>query len=118
MGQHHPDRSADAHSLSGAAPWCAVQGADLVLRLRVRPRGSPEGIGPVREGRLVVRVSAPPVDGEANERLMRILSRELATPVAKLVLTCGLTSRDKDVVVRAAAARHAELLTRFTTRAS
>ena len=104
--------------MSEQAAWCAVQGTDLVLRLRVRPRASPEGIGPVREGRLLVRVSAPPVDGEANERLMRILSRELATPIASLILMRGMTSRDKDVIVRAAAARHAELLTRFASRSS
>jgi uncharacterized protein YggU (UPF0235/DUF167 family) len=60
-----------------------------------------------------VRVSAPPVEGEANERLMRILSRELAVPLAALVLTRGVTGRDKDVLVRAAAVRYAELVTRF-----
>jgi uncharacterized protein len=90
-----------------------VQGTDLLLRLRVRPRSSPEGIGGVREGRLLVRVSAPPVEGAANERLMRVLSRELATPLATLILTRGVTSRDKDVLVRAAAGRHGELLARF-----
>jgi uncharacterized protein YggU (UPF0235/DUF167 family) len=61
-----------------------------------------------------VRVSAAPVDGEANERLMRVLARELAVPISSLVLTRGVTSRDKDVLVRAAAARHAELIARFT----
>jgi uncharacterized protein YggU (UPF0235/DUF167 family) len=93
--------------------WCAIQGTDLILRLRVRPRASPEGFGGVRAGRLQVRVSAAPVDGEANERLMRILARELSLPVAALVLTRGVTSRDKDVLVRAAAARHAQLVARF-----
>ena len=98
--------------------WCSVQGTDLILRLRVRPRASPEGFGGVRAGRLQVRVSAAPVEGEANERLMRILARELKVPVAALVLTRGVTSRDKDVRVRAAAARHAELIARFTTQDS
>ena len=64
-----------------------MQGADLVLHLRVRPRGAPEGITGVRAGRLLVKVSAAPVDGAANERLMRILARELATPLATLILT-------------------------------
>jgi hypothetical protein len=113
MGQHHSHRAAEAPALTQNALWCAVQGTDLLLRLRVRPRASPEGIGGVRDGRLLVRVSAPPVAGEANERLMRILSRELAVPLATLVLTRGVTSRDKDVLVRAAAARRSELLTRF-----
>ena len=93
--------------------WCTQQGADLLLHLRVRPRAQPEGFGPVRDGRLLVRVSAPPAEGAANERLMRILSRELAVPRAALVLTRGLTSRDKDVLARAAAARRPELLARF-----
>lgn len=72
----------------------------------------------MREGRLLVRVSAAPVDGAANERLIRILSRELTTPLATLILTRGLTNRDKDVLIRAAAARHSEFVTRFATRGS
>lgn len=100
--------------MSGDQDWCCVQGADLVLRLRVRPRASPEGFAGVRAGRLLVRVSAAPVEGEANERLMRILARELDMPVASLVLTRGVTSRDKDVLVRSAAARHIEIIAQFT----
>jgi hypothetical protein len=94
-------------------PWCATQGADLILHLRVRPRASPEGFAGVRAGRLQVRVSAAPVDGEANERLMRILARELTVPVSSLVLTRGVSSRDKDVLVRSAATRHIDLIARF-----
>lgn len=93
--------------------WCTLQGVDLVLHLRVRPRAHPEGFGPVRDGRLLVRVGAAPADGAANERLMRILARELAVPLATLVLTRGLTSRDKDVLARFAGARRSELLARF-----
>jgi uncharacterized protein YggU (UPF0235/DUF167 family) len=95
------------------APWCSVQGTDLVLRLRVRPRASPEGFAGVRAGRLQVRVSAAPVDGAANERLMRILARELATPLATLILTRGLSDRDKDILVRGSAARYAEIVARL-----
>jgi uncharacterized protein YggU (UPF0235/DUF167 family) len=97
-------------------PWCSIQGTDLILRLRVKPRASPEGFGGVRAGRLLVRVSAAPVDGEANERLLRILAKELATPISSLVLLRGVTSRDKDVLVRAAAVRRSELVSRFATR--
>jgi uncharacterized protein len=93
--------------------WCSVQGTDLLLRLRVRPRASPEGFAGVRGDRLLVRVSAAPVDGAANERLMRVLSRELATPLATLVLVRGLNDRDKDILVRGIAARRAEILARL-----
>jgi hypothetical protein len=96
-----------------AQPWCSTHGTDLILRLRVRPRASPEGFAGIRAGRLQVRVSAAPVDGEANERLMRILARELAVPVSSLVLTRGVASRDKDVLIRAAAAEIDALIARF-----
>lgn len=95
--------------------WCSVQGTDLILRLRVRPRASPEGIAGVRAGRLLVRVSAAPVDGEANERLLRILSRLLDVPAGTLTIARGTTSRDKDVIVRAAAARQAQIVARVTS---
>lgn len=67
----------------------------------------------MRAGRLQVRVSAAPVDGAANERLMRILARELATPLATLILTRGLSDRDKDILVRGSAARYAEIVARL-----
>jgi uncharacterized protein (TIGR00251 family) len=95
------------------ASWCLVQGTDLMLRLRVRPRASPEGFAGVRAGRLLVRVSAAPVDGAANQRLMRILSRELETPLATFVLVRGHNDRDKDILVRGSAARRAEIVARL-----
>jgi len=89
-----------------------------LLRLRIRPRASPEGIEAPHAGRLRVRVSAPPVEGSANERLMQILAREFDVPRSALVLTRGMKSRDKDIVVRAAAARHAAFLSRAMERST
>jgi uncharacterized protein (TIGR00251 family) len=97
-------------------PWCAVLGQDLLLRLRIRPRASPEGMEGLHAGRLRVRVSAAPVDGAANERLMQILARELDVPRASLILVRGVRGRDKDVLVRAAAARHRAVTRRFAAR--
>jgi uncharacterized protein len=97
-------------------PWCAVLGQDLLLRLRIRPRASPEGMEGLHAGRLRVRVSSAPVDGAANERLMRILARELDVPRASLILVRGVRSRDKDVLVRAAASQHRAVTRRFAAR--
>ena len=71
----------------------------------------------MRAGRLLVRVSAAPVDGAANERLMRILARELATPLATLILIRGLSDRDKDILVRGSAARRVEIVARLAQAA-
>lgn len=93
--------------------WYVVRGADLLLRLRIQPRASHEGIDGVRDGRLRVRVSSPPVDGAANERLVRILAEVMAVPRSSVALTRGAKSRDKDVTVHGVAPRAPEIIARL-----
>jgi uncharacterized protein (TIGR00251 family) len=90
--------------------WYDVRGANLLLRLRIQPRASREGFDGVREGRLRVRVSSPPVEGAANERLVRLLAETLDVPRASITLTRGSKSRDKDLTVHGVAARVAEIV--------
>ena len=96
--------------------WYAVRGADLLLRLRIQPRAAHEGIEGVREGRLRVRVSSPPVEGAANERLIRILADVLGVPRSSIALTRGAKSRDKDVTVHGVAPRASELIARLISQ--
>jgi uncharacterized protein (TIGR00251 family) len=94
--------------------WHDVRGADLLLRLRIQPRASREGIDGVREGRLRVRVSSPPVDGAANDRVIRVLAQVLDVPRSSITLTRGEKSRDKDLTVHGVAARASELVARLS----
>ena len=93
--------------------WHSIRGADLVLRVRIQPRASREGIEGVREDRLRVRVCSPPVDGAANESLIRLLAQALDVPRAAIRLARGEKSRDKEIIVLAAAARSGQLLARL-----
>jgi uncharacterized protein YggU (UPF0235/DUF167 family) len=52
-----------------------------------------------REGALLVRVTAPPVDGAANEALMKVLGRAVGLPPSAVRITKGLTGRDKSVLL-------------------
>jgi uncharacterized protein (TIGR00251 family) len=97
-----------------APSWYDVRGADLLLHLRIQPRASREGIDGVREGRLCVRVSSPPVDGAANERLVRFLAQALDVPRSAITLTRGEKSRDKDLTVHGVGARVPELIARLS----
>jgi len=97
-----------------APNWYDVRGADLLLHLHIQPRASREGIDGVREGRLRVRVSSPPVDGAANERLVRVLAQALDVPRSAITLTRGAKSRDKDLTVHGVAARVSELIARLS----
>jgi uncharacterized protein len=96
-----------------ASSWYNVRGADLVLRLRIQPRASREGFHGVREGRLCITVSSPPVDGAANDRLLRILAEALDVPRRSIALTRGAKGRDKDLTVHGVAARAPELVARL-----
>jgi uncharacterized protein len=78
------------------------------LRVRVQPRASREGLAGVREGVLLVRLTAPPVEGKANEALVRFLSRILDVPVSSVVVRQGRAGRDKVVEVRGAEAAGVE----------
>ena len=56
------------------------------------------------DGVLRVRVAAPPVDGAANEALLRLLAAKLGVPRRDLRLASGETSRRKVVAVEGLAA--------------
>ncbi len=71
--------------------------------VRVIPRGQPEGPAGLRDGRLVVRVGAPAVDGRANQRLLALLAARLGVARRAVSLVAGERSRDKRVAVRGAA---------------
>ena len=80
----------------------------LTLRVRVQPRASRDALAGEREGALVVRLTAPPVEGRANEALARFLGRALGVPPSAVRVVRGASGRDKLVAVAgltAAAAR-------------
>jgi len=83
----------------------------VTLKVRVQPRASQDALGGVRAGALVVRLSAPPVDGRANEALARFLGRVLDVPPSAITLLRGATGRDK--VVRIAGTDAATVRTRL-----
>jgi uncharacterized protein YggU (UPF0235/DUF167 family) len=56
-------------------------------------------VGAVREGALVVRVTAPPVEGAANEAIVELLAGYLALPRRALTLVSGEHGRLKRVRV-------------------
>ncbi len=82
--------------------WRAEQGSTTawLLAVRVQPGASRTGAaGPtgVDGAELKVRLAAPPVDGRANDELLRWLAKSLAVPRSDVTLVRGQTSRSKVV---------------------
>jgi len=76
-----------------------TSGAFLTLRVRVQPRASKDALGGEREGALVVRLTAPPVEGAANEALVRFLGKTLGVAPSAVRVVSGASGRNKVVSV-------------------
>jgi len=69
------------------------------LALQIQPRASrSEVVGP-HGGAIKLRLAAPPVDGEANEELIRFLARTLRVPKSAVEIVSGSTGKKKRVRV-------------------
>ena len=71
----------------------------VTLRVRVQPRASTDGLSGERAGALVVRLTAPPVEGAANEALARLLGKTLGVAPSAVRVVSGATGRNKVVSV-------------------
>jgi hypothetical protein len=69
------------------------------LDLRVMPRAPRTEVGAMRDGRLVVRVTAPPVDDAANRAVIELLADVLDAPRGSIRLVSGATARNKTVEI-------------------
>lgn len=66
----------------------------------MQPRAARDGFAGVHDGCLKVRLTAPPVEGAANEALLRFLAEWLGVPRRDVVLVSGPGSRRKLIDVR------------------
>ncbi len=71
----------------------------VLIPIRVTPRGHKNSIVGVRDGVLLISVSAPPVKNAANEAVIEVLHDALRCPKNALTLGRGNKSRDKVIVV-------------------
>ena len=69
------------------------------LRLRIQPRASREEVAGVAGDAIRLRLTAPPVDGAANDALVRFLAARLEVPRSAVELIAGRTGRTKLVEV-------------------
>lgn len=76
--------------------------AERTIEVRLTPRASRDEVVGIRDGVLVVRVGAPPVDGRANEALRKLIAKELGIAKSKVEIVRGERERRKLVRVSGA----------------
>ncbi len=68
------------------------------INVHVIPRSSQNSIV-WEQGSLKVRLTAPPVDGAANEALLALLARRLGLPKRQVSIVHGASGRQKTVEI-------------------
>jgi hypothetical protein len=69
------------------------------IAVRLQPRARANAIVGERDGMLAVRVTAPPVDGRANEALCRLIAKRARVGVRRVSVVRGAGRREKVVRV-------------------
>ena len=72
--------------------------------VRVTPRAGRTAFAGVREGAILVRLAAAPVEGAANEALLAFLAESLHLPKRDITIVAGERGRTKRIVVSGLAA--------------
>ncbi len=73
--------------------------ASAAVEVRVQPRASRDEIAGERGGAIVVRVTAPPVAGEANEAVRKLIAKRVGVAKGRVEILRGERGRDKLVRV-------------------
>lgn len=69
----------------------------VTIEILVQPRAARERFGPVHGDRIKVAVTAPPVDGAANDAVVALLARVFECPRRDIEVVMGQSSRRKTV---------------------
>ena len=84
----------------------------IEVKVRVVPRASKNEIQGIHDNALKIRLTTPPVDGKANQALIRLLSKALSISKAQVHLVQGETNRQK--TLRIIGVTKEQLLERIT----
>ena len=77
-----------------------LEAGGCLLEVVLAPRSSSNRIVGVYRNRLKIAVTAPPVDGKANELLIKFLAKQLGCSKGSITLMKGHASKDKTLSIR------------------
>ncbi|BAY21729.1 hypothetical protein NIES2100_14860 [Calothrix sp. NIES-2100] len=69
------------------------------VKVKVKPNSKQQKIEEQTDGSLNVHLKSPPVDGKANEELIKLLAEKFNVPLSHIQIKLGATSRQKLVEI-------------------
>ncbi len=92
--------------MAGSPVTVRETAARAVFHVRVVPRASRSGVAGVQGDALKLRITAPPVEGKANDECIRLLAELLGVKRGQVTIIAGHASRTKTVAVEGLKADH------------
>lgn len=68
-------------------------------RVKVKPNSKRQKIEELADGSLIIHLKSPPVDGKANEELIKLLAKKFDVPKSYIRIRSGTTSRQKVIEI-------------------
>ena len=78
------------------------------IKLRIQPRASRDEVAGIHGDSLKVKLTAPPVEGEANKALVSFLSKLFGIKKSSFRIASGEKSRTKRILVEGASVEQIE----------
>ncbi|MFZ7128136.1 MAG: DUF167 domain-containing protein [Desulfobacterales bacterium] len=72
----------------------------LIINVFIQPRSSRNQVAGLHGDALKLKITAPPVEGEANRQCLKFLAKALGLPKSALKIAGGDTSRSKRIFIR------------------
>ena len=83
------------------AEWCSQHGDAVRLSVQVLPNAKNTEVVGLLDGALKIRLKAQPIEGQANEELIRFIATQIKVPKKQISVVRGITSRLKVVEIKA-----------------
>ncbi|MDD2420973.1 MAG: DUF167 domain-containing protein [Heliobacteriaceae bacterium] len=80
--------------------WIQETPVGIRFKVRVQPRAAQNTVCGLLDGALKIRLTAPPVDGEANAACVQFLAKSLGVSRAAVRLVAGEKARTKMIEVK------------------
>jgi uncharacterized protein (TIGR00251 family) len=81
-------------------PWCSTLPDGVRIAVQITPNAKKTEVIGVLGDALKLKLQAQPIEGRANEALIKFLAGALAVPKSAVTITHGLTSKRKLVEVK------------------
>lgn len=82
-----------------SASWYRMEGDCVILTLHIQPGAKRTEVAGIHDGALKLRIAAPPVEGQANAKLLDFLKKAFDVPSSQVILRQGSSGRRKVVQI-------------------